>query len=559
MRLLLIAPLLLLMAPTAGGSAANGASPTAATPGLATLHSMCGDDLIAPSVEHILPGFGAGGMAITAKPAAQAFFNNGMQLAHAFAHQAATGAFRESARLDPLCAMCLWGEAWSEGPTINFPIDAATQLKAARQVETAARVAVLGPKLEQDMIAALALRYQHGGGKGTGDLAFAQAMDAIARAHPDSDELATIAADAWMIPAALRENKDNLPRAIELLEAVLKRNPNFTPAIHFYIHATEMMGFPAKAETYADRLAALAPAASHLIHMPSHTYYWIGRYQDAADANVRAATLADDDARAARLSGEDSIWRLDYHAHNVQFGIGGALISGDGRDALALAAPMLANMRRHPPESSYGVMAAGTAYAAEGRFRDIDAVLAAPDPGAKLPMIRAYWHYARGEALARRGDVTGVRAEAAAIVMPPPPAKIDKPAKAARDMAEIAKLVLTGRAAMLDHQPDLAIRAYAKAAKIEESKIITYYADPPAWWYPVRRSLAAALFSAGRPADALVQADAALKRRPADPVTTMLRATILAKLGKTDAADHDRAIADRRWHGDQSAFDPTLI
>ncbi len=555
MRILFTLPLLLLMAPVADASAPPPAPPSTA----ANIHSLCGDDTIAPTVERILPGFGDGGMAIAAKPAAQAFFNNGMQLAHAFAHAAATGAFAESERLDPLCAMCVWGDAWSQGPTINFPVDVATQVKMAKKLEGAERLAATGTPLEQQLIAALRLRYQDGGGKGPGDLAFAHAMDAIAQAHPDSDELMTIAADAWMIPDLLNETKGNLPRAIALLETVLKRNPNYTPAIHFYIHATETMGFPERAVPYADRLPALAPGASHLIHMPSHTFYWVGRYQDAATANVSAAALAEDDARAAKLSGPDSIWRLDYHAHNVQFGVGGALISGDGKDALGLSGAMLASMARTMPKSPYGMMAAGTAYAAQGRFGDPDAVLALADPGPAAPLVRAFWHYARGEAYARRGDAAGVRAEAAAIALPALPATADKPLVAAHRMGQIAILVLTGRAEMIDQHPDRAIRAFARATKIEESKVVTYYADPPAWWYPVRRSLASALLMAGQPAKALVQADAALKRRPLDPVTTSLRANILARLGQEAAATQDRAMVAKDWHGDAAALRAPLI
>lgn len=559
MRFFVTLPLLLLMAPVADATRPAAATGPISTP---SLHSLCGDETIAPTVERILPGFGAGGMDVAAKPEAQAFFNNGMQLAHAFAHQAATGAFAEAERLDPLCAMCVWGDAWSQGPTINFPIDPATMVKMAKKLETAERLAATGSPFEQQMIAALRLRYSNGGGRGAGDLAFARAMDIIARAHPESDELATIAADAWMIPALLNETKDNLPRAIALLETVLKRNPDYTPAIHFYIHATETMGFPERAESFANRLPGLAPGASHLIHMPSHTFYWIGRYHDAAVANVSAAGLAEGDARAAKLTGPDSIWRLDYHAHNVQFGVGGALIAGDAHDALVLSDAMLASLGRHPPESPYGMMAAATGYAAQGRFAPPATVLALPDPGAKVPLVRAYWHYARGEAYARMGNASAVRAEAAAIALPPRTKTTAGSAKAwtaARDMVRIAKLVLVGRAAMLDHQPDIAIKAFTRAIKFEESAAVTYYADPPAWWYPVRRSLAAALLESGRPAEALVQANAALARRPLDPVTTGLRGNILAALGQTDAAARDRDMVTKNWRGDAAALSAPLI
>ncbi len=547
MRLLMIAPMLLLLAPSAEVAVASQDTP---------LHTICGDDTAAPSIARILPGFGAGALTIsTAKPQAQAFFDNGLQLSHAFAHAAGEGAFKEAARIDPACAMCIWGEAWSGGPTINFTVDAAAQVKMGKLIDGAIPLAANGPVLERQMLAALALRYQDGGGKGSGDLAYARAMDAIALAHPESDELLTLAADAWMIPAALADNKIGMPRAVALLEIVLKRNPDFTPAIHFYIHATEMSGFPGRAEKYADRLGGLAPAASHLIHMPSHTYYWIGRYQDAADVNVRAAALGVAETRDLKPpvpDAETAAFKAPYHGHNVHFGVGGALISGDAKDALALSAPVLRGLAGETSASPYQQMIGATAYFAQGRYGDPATVLALAEPSAKFPFLRAYRHYARGEAYARMGDANGVRAEAAAIVLDVGPTKHDDGSLQAATLIRIAKAVLEGRAAMLDHRPDLAVRAYKTAAKIEESKAMHGYDDPPIWWYPVRRSLAAALLTAGKPKDALREANAALARRPLDPVALSVRGDALSALGDSAAAAKDRALVAKDWRGDKA-------
>src|SRR3954447_2112035 len=99
---------------------------------------MCSGDMGAPKTAMILSGYGGGGFPIrTASPKAQAFFDNGMQLAHAFAHKAAIQAFHEAARLDPNCAMCLWGEAWAAGPTINYPIPPEDQARLAALVNRA--------------------------------------------------------------------------------------------------------------------------------------------------------------------------------------------------------------------------------------------------------------------------------------------------------------------------------------------------------------------------------------------------------------------------------------
>jgi tetratricopeptide (TPR) repeat protein len=512
---------------------------------------MCGGDMTAPDTPTILTGYGSGGFPIrTGNPHAQAFFDNGMQLAHAFAHKAAIQAFHEASRLDPDCAMCLWGEAWAAGPTINFPIAADVQAKLAATVARAEALAVNTPPRERELIAALKLRYQNGGGAGDGDRAFARAMDALVIRYPIDDEIAVIAADAWMIPSALSNSDANISRAVTLLEGVLKRNPDFTPAIHFYIHATEVAGYPQRAEPYADKLAALAPSASHLVHMPSHTYYHVGRYQDAVDANVKAVALGIANAKRLGLPAPDGVWDLPYHAHNVQYGVGGALISGDAKDALALSDPLIvqaANSKRKEL-GVYPQMVAGTGYFAEARFADPHKVLALPEP--KLPYVRAYWHYARGEAAARLGDSALVRTEALAIPDHAGPENAADASDAAGRMMRIGKLVLTGRAAMLDNKPADAFAAFKAAARMQETKAFLSFSDPPAFWYPVRRDMAAALLAMGKPKDALREAEATLRSTPKEPATLALKAQAEAKLGLSVKAAADRGQAMALWHGD---------
>jgi hypothetical protein len=521
---------------------------------------ICGDDLPVGATPQLYPGYGNGGFVVTTRSEqAQAFFNNGMQLGHAFAHHAALAAFTEAAKLDPTCAMCAWGESWSAGPTINYTIDAGQQKAALGKVLAAEKLLTArSPARERDMIAALKLRYVNGGGKAAGDLAFAKAMDSLTRKYPQDNEIATIAADAWMIPASLNNNMATLPRAVALLEGVLKRNPDYTPAIHFYIHATELSGFPKRAEPYADKLAKLAPESSHLIHMPSHTYYWVGRYQDAADANVAAADLGARDAKIDGLNQPGGLWQLPYHGHNVQYGVGGALISGDAKAALGLSDPMIEAMTPLPVDNLYMQMGMGTGYFAEGLFADPAKVMALPEPNAKQPYSRQFRLYARGEAQARLGNAAGVRAELAKITLPPLPAKPDTLTTQARQLVLIAQLVLEGRAAMLEKKPAVAQRAFLKAAKLDEATLMRTLSDPPAWWYPVRRSYAAALLAAGNPRAALKQTGLVLARRPADPVTLSIRADAEEALGlKADAA-RDRAAALRGWRGNKAELSPPL-
>ena len=488
-------------------------------------------DTAAPKTPTLLQGYSGGGFKITtSNPRAQAYFDNGMQLAHAFAHKAATEAMTEAVRLDPNCAMCLWGQAWASGPTINFNKTEDEVAKLAELTDKAAELAKAdGTERERALIHALQLRYKNGGGGKDGDLHFAKAMAALASRYPDDKEIAVIAADAWLMTHAesAEDWKLNARLAMPLLEGVLKRDPDYTPAIHFYIHATEMAGVPALAEPYADRLAALAPKASHLVHMPSHTYYWVGRYNDAAKTNVRAVELGVDNAKRLGLPPPDGVWGLPYHVHNVTFGLGGAIEAGDADIALRLGRPLVAMAEAKKDAPPYMQMVASNGYYALARFADPKEVLALPEP--ELPFLQAAWHYARGEAFARRNDSAGVRREAAAIHGITGELNKDDGSVQAQAMTFIARNVLVGRAAMMEHRPRDAALAFTQAAELEEAEDFSSVSDPPAWPYPVRRDAAAALLAEGDRAAAMREVETALKFRPRDPVALALRARLEAR------------------------------
>jgi tetratricopeptide (TPR) repeat protein len=518
---LLLLPLLYVVAP----SSAQDAPKASASEKMAS--GMNHGDMIAPATPQLLPGYGSGGFPITTRnPRAQAFFDNGMQLAHAFAHTAAIAAMAEAARLDPGCAMCLWGQAWASGPTINYGKTPEELRPLAEMVDKAAALAKTnGTDRERALIHALQLRYADGGGGKPGDLAFAKAMMTIAQRYPKDNEVAVIAADAWLMTEAKTpdDGKINAELAMPLLEAVLARSPNDTGAIHFYIHATEAAGVPALAERYADRLAALAPKASHLIHMPSHTYYWVGRYQDAADANMRAVEVGIADAKALGTAPPQGVWGLPYHMHNVTYGLGGALEAGDAKIALALGRPLVARSQGRDAAGPFSQVIAASGYFAMARFADPKEVLALPRP--KLPILVNAWHYARGEALARQGDATGVRAEAMAIATPVGKVNDDDGSRVALQLTFLARNVLLGRAAMLDHRFSDAAVIFKQAADMQEGEEFSLLTDPPAWYYPIRYDLATALLAAGDRIGAKREAQAALVYRVKDPAT-------LALLGK---------------------------
>ena len=457
---------------------------------------------------------GNGGFAITtAMPQAQAYFSNGMELAAAFDHAEAIAAMAEAVRLDPACAMCRWGHAYTLGPNLNNSKTIEERAEAYGVAREARRLAAkIGTPMERALIDALIERFRPKGTEQDRDRAYFAAMKAIAADYPQHDEVQVLAADAAF---AAGFGPDEMGYAISVLEPVLARRPDHTPAIHFYIHATEVFGEPARAEAAADRLGAMELEANHLAHMPSHTWYWVGRYQDAADANRRAVLIGHDQAH-----GEAGEWDLPYHAHNVVFGLGGALMAGDSRTALMLARPLVEYVQDLESADPWRELLSAAGYFALGRFDDPQAVLALPEP--RLPYLKAARHYARGEAYAFIGDAAGMRAEIEAI-----PARIggvgpNGETGAPDQMLAIARAVLSGRLAMMEGRYSDAAAAFAEGVQVEETDDFQRFRDPPAFWYPVRRDLARALWAAGDREGALREAEKTLQVRPLDPGALVL-------------------------------------
>lgn len=507
------------------------AGPALAQSGAHLGHDM---DMAAPAHPQILPGYGGGGFPITTgKPEAQAFFDNGMQLAHAFAHKSAVAAMQEAQRLDPECAMCVWGEAWAGGPTINFGKEGDELKHLGALAAKADRLARQhGTERERALTAALVARYQNGGGGKPGDLAFARAMQQLVERYPTDDEIGTIAADAWLMAPSdgVKADRAHARRSMALLEKILARNPDYTPAIHFYIHATETVGEAGKAERFADRLPALAPNASHLVHMPSHTYYWVGRYQDAASVNARAVQIGIDQAKQLGLQQPDGLWGLPYHVHNITFGIGGALMAGDAATAMQLARPLVSMAATRTDEPFIRQVVASNGYYAFARFAEPAECLAVPEP--KLPVLDASWHYMRGEAFARLGRMADVVREAAAIKPVTGTFKREDGSIFAPGLIEIERAVLEGRAAMMTGKPAEALQKFEQAARVQEQGEFLAFADPPPFWYPVRRDVAAAKLALGDRRGARAELRRSLEIRKKDPEALAM----LAKLEANTAA-----------------------
>ncbi len=362
-------------------------------------------------------------MITTSNPAAQAYFDQGLRLTYAFNHGEAQRAFRKAQKLDPACAMCFWGEALVLGPNINLPMQDEAVAPAFAAAQKARALAGGATPREQGLIVALGERYspEAKADRTQLDSAYAAAMSKVAAQFPDDDEIAVLYAESVMDitpwnywqPGGREPNPQSTP-IVPTLERVLVRNPDHPGAIHYYIHAVEASERPERAEPYADRLRGAIPGAGHLVHMPSHIYYRVGRYLDALSDNKTAIGV--DEKYLAETGAPMGVYRLGYYPHNVHFVMASAQMAGDGIAVIAAAEKLRGLI---PDEVARGIAMVqpvkAAPYFAHAQFSTPETILALPDPGDAIPYVKAIWHYARGAALAARNEFAAAMAEASAI------------------------------------------------------------------------------------------------------------------------------------------------
>ena len=500
----------------------------------------------------------------TASREAQAYFDQGYRLAWAFNHAEAARAFRAAQALDPDCAMCLWGEAWVLGPHVNFFMEQDANRRALAALEQARRLAPRAGGMRAALIEALSQRYSAdpAAERKALDQAFADAMRGVQARFPADTEIAVLTADALMNlqpwdywEDAGRRPKGATAEIVTLLEGVLgdratpvTPNPLHPGAIHLYIHTVEASDRPERAAPHAARLGALMPGAGHIVHMPAHIWYRLGQWRESLEANLRA--VAADEAQLAR-GGASPLYAGGYFAHNVHFVMASALMGGDGPRAVE-AATRLATLipeeaKRALPGLAQPVAAAP--YVAHARFSAPEAVLALAPPAEEFPYIRAHWHYARAEALARQGKAEAAQAEARAIeALLAAPAIVALPEQGvpAPDVLAIARRVAAARAAQAAGDHAGAARLFAEAAEIQDR---LPYMEPPFWYYPVRQSLGTALLAQGRHEEAAAAFRAALRHTPNNgwAAAGLLRADEARQDGAT--AEEARAMLQRSWFG----------
>src|SRR5580698_214111 len=473
----------------------------------------------------LMPGLGNAHHPVsTSNPAAQQFFDQGLRLIYDFNHYEAARSFERATELDPKLAIAYWGIAEAVGPNYNDPASEDRFKQAHQAIQKAVDLSSNASPSERAYIQAMVRRFPADPKADLKQAAedYHDAMRDVSKKYPDDLDAATLFAESGMNlhPWGLW-HVDGTPEAgteeiVATLESVIRRDPNHLGAIHYYIHAVEASPNPERALAGANKLAALAPNAGHIVHMPAHVYIRTGDYEAAVKTNEEAAVV---DRAYIKASGAQGIYPMMYYSHNLHFIAMCSAMNGNyaeaKKNADLLAEHVGPAVKMMPPLEGFMTIP----MAVDLRFHRWDDVLLMKPPDPSMQATTGFWHFARGMALAGKGRVEEAQAEykivAGAEAATSPDAVFAMPIyNKTKDILKIAEDVLGAKIALARKDQVQAISLLTAAVAIQDT---LKYGEPPDWFFPVRESLGGALLMNGDATGAEKVFRADLDRNPRNP------------------------------------------
>ena len=454
---------------------------------------------------------------------AQAFFNQGMQLRWAYNMPESVASMVRAQELDPTCAMCFWGEAFSRGSFLNGGMSAEQAAAARIAIQQANQLKANSSAMERALIEAALVRYPESydpDKRRPVDQAFADAMAEVYADYPDNHDVATVyAVSLFLLEDRLgyRDLDDpDLRRLHGVLNGVLTQDIKHPGACHLYIHATESSQKPELALACADHLPSSVPMASHIQHMPSHTWNEVGLWGRSVRANIAANNA---DRRAAQGMG------FSYGAsHNLHMLLFAA--SYDGQGAVATQAGK--DYRKYANDAQFEA----TTLIRFGRFDEVLELDHRPENSASA----AIYDFAKGYAMLKSGDPEG--AQTTLTALREYVASTDDKIRfhPAKNVVGVLVHILAGEIQLTDGKVEAAIDSFKQAVALEDS---LDYDEPEPLPFAARHWLGQTLLDAGQPTKAEAVFRAELEDHPHNGWSLFGLQQALAAQNLSDASVND--------------------
>jgi tetratricopeptide (TPR) repeat protein len=469
---------------------------------------------------------------------AQAPFRRGLALLHNFEYPLAADEFRKAQQIDPNFAMAYWGEAMTHTHPIWFQQDLDAARAVLQRLGTTAeeRLAKVKTEREKDYLRTLDVLYGEGS-KNDRDFKYADAMGALHAKYPDDVDAAAFHALAILGTAHQGRDFAKYMRSAAILEEVFPANRNHPGVLHYLIHSYDDPLHAPLGLRAARLYGAVAPKASHALHMTSHIFVAMGMWDDVIDAN-RRAVAATNELRAKRNRQKADCGHYPTWLHYGHLQKNDAVAARKALDACRASALEIPFEQAGPMDSKrsrvteYADMRAHHV-AAGHALSDADRI-AIPEEFPRAQYTAAYADVmAAKDAESLKQSVARVRA--LHTKMMELSKGDDNPSERQRadvilQESEALLLAATGKR-------DEAIQRLEAAKKLEESMSFDF--GPPLIAKPASELLGDQLLLAGRATEAASAYRSALARMPGRvTLVTPLAKLTPAKAGETTAKAH---------------------
>ena len=279
--------------------------------------------------------------------------------------------------------------------------------------------------------------------------------------------------------SSMKLDDPDVQRLHGVLEGILAIDIKHPGACHLYIHATESTSRPEKAEDCAQYLGNAIPGASHINHMPSHTWNQVGRWGDAVRANIQAWHSD----QKAEIGEGFAI----YPSHNLHMLLFAA--SMDGQGGVAIQASK--DYARLTDNSMYHALT----LIRFGRFDEVLDIEERPEP--EVP--GAMWDFAQGYAHLRNGETDFARVYLDRVLATADSSQARFRFHSAKHLLGAVGGILEGEIYREAGDLEAALAAFERAVVMEDS---LDYDEPEPLPFDARHWLGAALLEAERYPDA---------------------------------------------------------
>ncbi|MFK7983014.1 MAG: tetratricopeptide repeat protein [Saprospiraceae bacterium] len=462
---------------------------------------------------------------VTGNATAKPHFEKGLLLLHSFEYDDARAAFLAAQQEDSTFAMAYWGEAMTYNHSLWQRQEKEKAVTALNKLgkDQATRATFIKTELEQDFFQAIEVLYGEGT-KYERDVAYNEFMEQLTFKYPKNNEIAAFYAISILGTSRNGRNEELYDKSARIAQGIIKENPNHPGALHYLIHSYDDPVHAHLAKKAADSYAKVAPDAAHALHMPSHIYVALGKWNDVVTSNIASWNAS---IKRMKTKALDNNAR-SYHAFNwLQYGF---LQRGETEAADNILKDMTRYTTEEPSKVARGYLIAmkGAQMVEtntwDGATADIeidakDLSVAKRAGYAFLEGMKAY-HQADANKLDEIiNKMAKVRKSAMNIVgdkgfamcsaggyANKPPNQLDI------DMIYIMEMELAAYLATLNGNTKLAAEIFEKASALDET--LNYSFGPPTILKPVHEAYGEWLLTNNQAATALAVFEKSLKRHP---------------------------------------------